>query len=225
MKTKYRIRFVKGNEVKYIPHLDMLRLYQRAVRRANIPIAYSQGFNPHQQMSFAQPLSVGVTGISEYMDIETVNEIIPKDFIEKLNKCLPEGTFVRDIRIVKDEEKNSMAAVEAASYCITLDKDIDKLQEVILKFLSEKDLIVEKKSKKSTKAVNIRDNIFELKAEDNKKLYALIAAGSNKNLKAELLVECLYKYMGWELNPYKIKYERQDLFKLYGEDFISLFFS
>lgn len=225
MKTKYRIKFVKGDGVKYVPHLDMLRLYQRAVRKANIPIAYSQGFNPHQQMSFAQPLSVGVTSISEYIDIETVDEIIPKDFIHKLNDCLPDGTFITDVRIIKDKEKNSMAAVEAAAYLITLENTIDKLQEVLCKFLSEKELIIEKKSKKSIKLINIRDDIFELRAEDNEKLYAFIAAGSNKNLKAELLVECLYKYMGLEFNPYKIKYERQDLFKLCGEDFVSLFCS
>lgn len=226
---KYRIRFVKGELVKYIPHLDMLRLYQRAVRRANLPIAYSKGFNPHQQMSFAQPLSVGVTSISEYMDIETIYEIDINDFINRLNDCLPKGTFVIDMREVGEKEKNSMSAVEAATYYIILDKTIAKeeFQKLINRFLNENELIIEKKTKKSLKTVDIRSDIFKLDVCDNingyNKLCVFIATGSNRNLKVDLLTECLYRYMGWEFNPYKIKYEREDLFKFNGEEFESLF--
>ncbi len=217
---KYRLKFTKGELVKYIPHLDMLRLYQRAIRRANLPIAYSQGFNPHQQMSFAQPISVGITSVSDYIDIETVCDVDTNDFIKKLNDCLPNGTCVLDMRSINQDEKNGMAAVEGASYHIILDKDIT--QDMIDRFLLEEELIIFKKSKKSTKYVNIREDIFELYI-DKTQLYTLIATGSTKNLKPDLLIECLYNYLDLEYEPYKIKYERQDLFKLKGGHFVSLF--
>jgi radical SAM-linked protein len=218
--NKYRIQFTKGDQIRFVPHLDMVRLFQRAIRRANLPIAYSQGFNPHQQMSFAQPLSVGVTGIAEYIDIETTQLMDTKDAADKINSVLPEGAFVTDIRQVREKEKNGMAAVEAGSYIITLDRAIE--QKSIEQFLSEKELMIEKKSKKVTKEVNIRADIFKLEAIENNKMYAFLATGSSRNLKPDLMLECLYYYLGWEFNPYKINYERQDVFTLDGEAFVSL---
>lgn len=220
---KYRLKFVKGEEVKFIPHLDMLRLYQRAIRRANLDISYSNGFNPHQQMSFAQPLSVGFTGLSEYMDIETTKEVEINEFMTKLNSCLPCGTYVTNMRPLKACEKNAMASVEAASYYITIDLVIDTFKTKIEEFLSNTELIVQKKTKKSLKELNIKDNILKIQVIDKNKLYVLLSAGSNSNLKPNLFIECLYKYMGLQFNPYKIKYERVDLFKKEGESFINLF--
>lgn len=218
---KYRIKFIKDNQIKFVPHLDMIRLYQRAIRRANLPIAYSNGFNPHQQMSFAQPLSLGYTSISEYMDIETVNEVNISEFVDKLNNCLPEGTYVCDMRCVRPNEKNAMASVKAAVYNIYLDKDIENF--LIDKFLLEKELIVQKKSKKEIKFVNIRDDIFEIKLLDTNKVYTILAAGSDRNLKPDLFVECLYKFIGYEYDKFKIKYQRQELLKMEGGSFVSLF--
>jgi radical SAM-linked protein len=220
--NKYRIQFTKGDQIRFVPHLDMVRLFQRAIRRANLPIAYSQGFNPHQQMSFAQPLSVGATGIAEYIDIETTQLMDTKDAADKINTVLPEGAFVTNIREVREKEKNGMAAVEAGSYIITLDRNVENLQNSIDKFLSEPELIIEKKSKKVTKEVNIRADIFKLEAIEDNKMYAFLATGSNRNLKPDLMLECFYKYMGLDFNPYKMGYDRQDVFTLDGEAFVSL---
>lgn len=222
---KYRIKFTKEDLVKFVPHLDLLRLYQRAIRRADLPIAYSNGFNPHQQMSFAQPLSVGWTSICEYMDIETTCIVDIDDFINLINECLPDGTKVIDMRKLEDGEKNSMASVEAALYYITLDNLNFNLYNLIEKFLNKDELIIEKKSKHLLKQVDIKQDIFKLEIIGNDVLSAFIAAGSNRNLKPNLLVKCFYMYSDIDLNPYKIKYERQDLFKKKGENFVSLFSS
>lgn len=222
---KYRIKFTKEDLVKFVPHLDLLRLYQRAIRRADLPIAYSNGFNPHQQMSFAQPLSVGWTSICEYMDIETTYIVDIDDFINSINECLPDGTKVIDMRKLEDGEKNSMASVEAALYYITLDNLNFNLYNLMEKFLNKGELIIEKKSKHLLKQVDIKQDIFKLEIIGNDMLSAFIAAGSNRNLKPDLLVKCFYMYNDMALNPYKIKYERQDLFKKKGENFVSLFSS
>lgn len=222
---KYRIKFTKEDLVKFVPHLDLLRLYQRAIRRADLPIAYSNGFNPHQQMSFAQPLSVGWTSICEYMDIETTCIVDIDDFINSINECLPDSTKVIDMRKLEDGEKNSMASVEAALYYITLDNLNFNLYNLMEKFLNKGELIIEKKSKHLLKQVDIKQDIFKLEIIGNDMLSAFIAAGSNRNLKPDLLVKCFYMYNDMALNPYKIKYERQDLFKKKGENFVSLFSS
>ena len=70
IRFKYRIKYTKGPELRFVSHLDLMRLFQRAVRRAGLPIGYSHGFNPHQLMSFGNPLSLGMTSTGEYCDFE-----------------------------------------------------------------------------------------------------------------------------------------------------------
>lgn len=222
---KYRIQFVKGEAVKYVPHLDMLRLYQRAIRRADLPISYSNGFNPHQQMSFAQPLSVGWTGENEYMDIETTEMVNIESFISKLNSCLVDGTYVKNMRALNDGEKNAMASVKAASYNINLNIKIYNIEDILERFKAESILNIYKKSKHTFKEVNIRELIYEIYPTGNDSIYIFVACGSDRNLKADLLAECLYRYANLDFKPYCIKYERQELFKMKGDDFVSLFCS
>ena len=82
----YRVKFTKGEEVKFIGHLDIMRLFQRAIKRAKLPVAYSQGFNPHQLLSFASPLTLGATSEGEYGDIEMAEKIEPYIVMQELNK-------------------------------------------------------------------------------------------------------------------------------------------
>lgn len=235
--SKYRLKFVKGDGVKFVPHLDTLRLYQRAIRRANIPIKYSQGFNPHQHMSIAQPLSVGMTGKGEYLDLETTEPINLQCLISSINECLAEGTYVISARELKENEKNAMASVEGGSYEIYLDFDMNKevLQNNIDKFLAQEALIITKQGKSKVKGrkkdtvkeVDIKNDIYEMKAIESKNgkcgFYTLISTGSSKNLKPDLLVECFYKFLGKEFSPYRITYERQELFKTNDGKLVSLF--
>ena len=84
-----RVKFIRGEEIKFISHLDLMRVFERALRRSEIPVAYSKGFNPHPQMVFGLPLSVGVTSQCEYADFKIEDNIEPNEFIQRLNDNLP----------------------------------------------------------------------------------------------------------------------------------------
>ena len=100
---KVRIRFAKYGALKFIGHLDVMRYFQKAIRRADLPIAYSEGFSPHQIMSFAAPLSVGHTSEGEYLDIEVTSQITAfsgdKEILkEKLQAVMVEGISILDVQ-------------------------------------------------------------------------------------------------------------------------------
>ena len=94
MKVRYAIKFTKESHIKFISHLDLMRTIQRIIRRAGLPIQYSKGFNPHMDLSIAQPLSVGIYSSGEYMDIVLTEEIEELDIVNKLNKSAPSGIKV-----------------------------------------------------------------------------------------------------------------------------------
>ena len=120
-----RVRFAKYGAVKFIGHLDVLRYFQKAVRRAGLKIAYSQGFHPHQIMSFASPLGVGITSEGEYMDMELTAEYTPQEIVEALNTAMVEGFTVLSARILPEPEngrkrETAMSLVTAADYLVTV---------------------------------------------------------------------------------------------------------
>ena len=117
---KIRIKFAKYGTMKYIGHLDMMRFFQKAIRRAGIDIKYSEGFSPHQIMSFASPLGVGLESTGEYMDIEVLSMTSAQDIRESLNSAMVEGVEVLSVTPLPDHAKNAMASVAAASYSLRM---------------------------------------------------------------------------------------------------------
>ncbi len=113
-----RIKFQKYGVMKFIGHLDMMRYFQKAIRRAGIDIAYSEGYSPHQIMSFAAPLGVGVTSDGEYFDIEVKSSKSSQDAIEALNQTMVEGIRVLEYKRLPDTAKTAMSLVSAASYLV-----------------------------------------------------------------------------------------------------------
>lgn len=120
--SSVRVRFMRGEGVKFISHLDLMKAFERAIRRSNLPISYSQGFNPHPQMVFGLPLAVGMTSECEYADFELAQEIEPEQFMDRLNESLPES-----IRITaaaqKKTKKNIMATIAGADYVLEIFSD------------------------------------------------------------------------------------------------------
>ena len=108
MNITYRFKFSKGEGVKFIGHLDVLKAFQRALKRADLPIAYSQGFNPHQLISFASPLSLGYTSEGEYGDFKLTEFVKSEIVMEKLNNALPNDMKAEKIILLKDGVKNTM---------------------------------------------------------------------------------------------------------------------
>ena len=115
---KVRIKFSKEGPVKFIGHLDIMRYFQKAIRRADIDIAYSMGFNPHQIMSFASPLSVGHESSGEYFDIELNSMTDTEDIKNRLNEVMTDGIKIIKVAALDEGEGNAMASVAAADYLV-----------------------------------------------------------------------------------------------------------
>ncbi len=94
---RLRVTFSRGQEVKYISHLDLMRLWQRALRRAGLPLAYTKGFSPHPRLSLAAPLAIGVTSGGELMDVFLDRRVSPHFFLAELGKQLPRGVDVSEV--------------------------------------------------------------------------------------------------------------------------------
>lgn len=206
MAIMIRFKFTRASELKYISHLDVLRVFERSIKRARIPVAYSQGFNPRQKMVFGLPMSIGLTSECEYADIEFSEDITPEAFVKAINKGLPEG-----IRVVEGvnltAKGNIMNQIKSARYEIvfeTSNKDESiEISDYVNNMLSKKEIIVMKKSKKGKKPVDIRPWIYSLSAKEAEtnsySLWAFISAGSQDNLRADLLMEAFSQETGLEI--------------------------
>lgn len=184
--------FEKMGRMSWFSHLDLQNTMQRALRRAQLPVAYSQGFNPHVLTSFATALSVGCQSRGEVMEVEMGGEISPEEFAEKLNACLPDGLKVRRCAPVPDSAPALMAKVAEAGYDITApNADLTKAVEA---FLKAEEVMVEKRSKTKTRLVNIRPMVHEITcAFDGKdSRLSMVLEQTNANaLKVELVMQAL----------------------------------
>lgn len=209
-----RIKFSKLDRMKFIGHLDLQTLFQRAVKRARLPILYSQGFNPHQIMSFALPLPLGTSSYSEYVEIGLAKEIDAEVIVSALNNTLPQGIKVVSAKYLKEGEKNAAASVAAAMYEIAFPENICISNEMVQNILNKSEIIMEKKSKGVTKQVNVRPLIYDISLTQNINcIQCTVCAGSSQNLKPDIIAKLLYLEINAEFLPNKIKYFRKSLFK------------
>ena len=189
---KIRIKFAKYGTMKFIGHLDTMRFFQKALRRADIDIKYSEGFSPHQIMSFAAPLGVGIESYGEYMDIEVLSMTSTQDIKDALNKVMVEGIEVLSVTILPEQVKNAMASVSAASYSIRM-KDrifpIDDLEEKLRDFYDQDKIPYTKETKKSTVELDLKQGIYELRSEAGGAIYMLVNASSSGNIKPTMVLE------------------------------------
>ena len=105
---KARIKFSKSGTMKFIGHLDVMRYFQKVFRRSEVAVEYSKGFSPHQLISFAAPLGVGLTSDGEYLDMQLSSCDSSEDMIKRINKAMVEGIRVTQFRILSDDSKNAM---------------------------------------------------------------------------------------------------------------------
>ena len=195
---RYLTKFTKEENIKFISHLDVLKTIQKNIRRAGLPVEFSQGFNPHMNTSIAQPLSVGVHSSGEYMDMVLTTEVDEKEIIDKLNLTAPSGIkYISALAIpYKEGEKKvpqAMALIDAARYTIKIKySDVSKLEEEINKLLELKEWNAIKKSKKGEREVDIRTFVKEFSfwiKDEYLVLNVVISTGSREHLSADLLVQ------------------------------------
>ena len=208
-----RLWYKKSGLAVYTSHLDMNRCFTRAVRRAGIPLWYTEGFNPHPYLTFLLPLPLGMAGEREPVDIRTLEDISPEEIKARLNAVLPGGVEIVDVTEAKDKAN----AVESALYEIKAEFDsCDKAEEFVLKtesIVKSGVLEAEKRSKKGIKTVNLCEFIldFDARADENTAvLTAVLATGTQNNLAANLLEETLEKAAGVE--PEKCSLTRKTIY-------------
>lgn len=221
--SRYVIQFNKEGTMRYISHLDLLRLFKRTFKRTGIRLVYSEGFNPHPKMRFVQPLSLGYCGLSEYLELETVEPFGEKEIVSRLNGAMPKGVGIISCREIAMTVKNLAAIVERARYRITMEcpKPLGQWQDKVEEFLAQAEIVVEKKQKKSGKMVqvNIRPMIYEMTAlktdadDDNHiTLTTLIAAGSNCSLNPEVMLGSFCRFCQLPSSAEGVSVTREDLF-------------
>ena len=158
------MRFTKTGNIRFIGHLDLMRFFQKAVRRAGLKVAYSQGYSPHQLMSFAAPLGVGHTTDGDYIDIEfEPDEDEPALIMERLNRALTDEVFITDIEKMPEGFKNSMALLQSAAYMVTAKPNnsdfgafFARYEQIFEDFYMQDEIIVTKKTKKSERMIDLK---------------------------------------------------------------------
>lgn len=200
--------------MKFIGHLDIMRYFQKAIRRAEIPIAFTSGYSPHMIMSFANPLGVGLTSDGEYFDIELTESIASKEAVRRLNEQMVDGMeIVSFVQIPDDKKSKGMSIVAGADYLSSVKNGSlpENLAEKLEAFYAQNEICVVKKTKKSEKEVDIRPMIYKLECR-NGKIYMRVAAGSVQNLKPELVTEAFVRYLGMEADAVTFTHHRLETF-------------
>ncbi len=214
MSFSYRVKFTRKGPASYIGHLDMLRYFQKAISRSGIKIKYSEGFNPHQIISFAYPLGVSMETEGDYFDMELTEEMDENLIKDTLNSVLNDGITVKEARKIPEKALNSMAAVELADYDIRLDCMESFTEELIALVLDREEINIEKDGKeggkKVIKTVNIREGIYALERRSDS-LFMKLSSGSSFNIKPSMVIDSINKITG---NSFKIeKITRLELYR------------
>lgn len=226
---KVRIKFAKYGPVKFIGHLDVMRYFQKAIRRAEIDIAYSEGFSPHQIMSFAAPLSVGHTSEGEYFDIELNSITDEKDVQSRLQSVMVEGIDILQVQVLPVEAGNAMASVEAADYLISFRNGTilpDDWQNKLMEFYAQPAIMVMKPTKKSEKEIDLKESIYQLEIRENAtdrtgkplgdSIYMMLNASSGGNIKPAFVIEAFLATIPFEIPPFSLLVHRLETYQNIG---------
>lgn len=213
---KLRIKYTKTGVLRFIGHLDVMRFFQKAIRRAKLSVSYTKGFSPHQIISFAAPMPLGMTSEGEYFDGEFDLVTSTEDMMKRLNDTMPEEIQVLDIVELPDDAKPSMAIVTASDYYIYLNDEAvsDVFKELTPKlsdFYGEDKIEILKKTKTKEIMTDIKPLIYDLKPYKDG-IYMLLASGSRDNLKPELVILALCEYAGISYNRYDYMIHRLETY-------------
>ncbi len=218
---KVRVKFEKTGAMKFIGHLDIMRYFQKALRRANIPVAFSGGFSPHMIMSFAAPLGVGVTSSGEYFDMELTESMPSAEMEKRLNETMAEGMRVISVREIPDNKANAcMSLVAAADYSIAFREGKapkGDWKEKLLEYYQQKEITILRKTKRSEQETDIRPWIYQLELR-GEEVWMQLSQGSVQNLKPELVMEAFFHYLGQELQPFALLIHREEVYADKGNE-------
>ena len=194
------IRFGKQPRLRFISHLDLQRFFQRAVNRTGLPIAWSQGFNPHPVMSFSSALALGWTSEYEVIDIKLSAPMGRKRTEDAVRAALPEDLPVLEVRMVEDRHTAPMALVRMSDYHVRLEgENAPAVLEQIPAFLAEENVSATKKTKSGEKTINARPLVLSLEKTGPDSFKTRLMLTESQSIKPELLVELLAQMAGVEV--------------------------
>lgn len=215
---KMLVVFEKKERLRHVGHLDLMRAMQRALRRSGVPIAFSQGFNPHLLVTFAAPLSVGMPGLREVMEVPLSAEISEEEFKEKLRAALPPELPCVAVRAVEDRHPAPMAQLFAAAYRVTVQENAAEILAAIPSLLEKESVMAMKRTKSGDKLTDIRPMIYEMKKVDDQRFDCVLALCEAATCKVELLMDALTAEAKLESRPRYLAVRTQ----LLGKDFTPL---
>ncbi len=218
--NRYVIKFSKDGVIRYISHLDLLRLFKRSFKRVDVRLQYSQGFNPHPKMSFAQPLSLGYASSAEYLEFDTTEPYTTDEIIERINSVMPEGIHVFACEELPVGGKTLAALTEAADYEILIPSDAGfqgNIEDTAKKYIAQEHIKVLKHQKKTGKdiEVDIRPMILQMGGMVDNKIIMLtvkLAAGSMANLSPEIVLSTFCDFAGIRIDRAEVLIRRTEIY-------------
>lgn len=219
MNNKYVIKFTKNGYVKYTSHLDLLRTFKRAFKKTKLGLKYSQGFNPHPKMGFAQPLSLGYASRCELIEFELQQPCDCDEILRRMKPEMPQGIELILCETLPDEGKSLAAAADAALYKIWIPTELneDELKSKLKGYMQQSEIITLKRQKKTKKyePMNIKHMLKRLeisKLGDFAMIEALLDCGSQSNCSPELVITSFCEFAGINTPRYEIEVERVKLY-------------
>lgn len=196
-KYRYRLVFAKKAPVKFISHLDLALAWERALRRAQIPLAYSQGFNPRPKIQFASGLPLGTLGAAEIMDIVVTEPLDAETALTRISAALPAGIGLNSIEDVPLKSPTLQALLRQAEYNVTVECDLpaEDLAERIDTLLAAEKIIQTRRRRKKEEAFDLRPWLHDLRlagvSEGLAQLTMRVTAGQFGNLRPEAVLKAL----------------------------------
>lgn len=219
---RYMIRYSKRGPARYIAHLDLMRELERSMRRARLPVAFSEGFNPHPKLSIAAPLPVGTEGLAELAEVEMTRPMEPDRMVESLNAVLPDGIKVHEVAKMDTSVPPLMAALESAVYLVKLDEaDLPAPLpgESMQGFMAGDSVKIRRRGKDGKEKIrDIKPGIVKMEAlpgDDGLLLRMELKTGSVMNVRPVEAVAALLEYAGIKADPADLQITRTKLF--YGQ--------
>ena len=189
--------FEKSERIRHIGHLDIQRSVQRGLRRSNLPVAYSNGFNPHILVTFASALSTGACGLREIMDVTMASEVSETEFLRRMNRAMPQELRLLEARAVDDKHPALMGMLRAACYDLKIRDagQADRLIRAIPAMMDRTSIPATRKTKTTLKETDIKPLIYALGGEKDH-LFATLALTEREACKPGMLMEALKRDAG-----------------------------
>ena len=213
---KVRIKFSKEGPVKFLGHLDTMRYFQKALRRAKLPVGISGGFSPHIIMSVASPLGVGITSSGEYFDVEMTKQVSSREIVERLNEVMIEGFCILEACQVADGKKNNaMALVAAADYLVSFrpgKEPCSDWQDRLRSFGEQDQILITKTTKNGEKEVDIRPFLYRLEIREKNQIYLFLASASANYTRPDTVMDAFLRPILKEPEPFSYTIHRLDTY-------------